>query len=363
MRIVHTESSCGWGGQEIRTLSEAEGLSRRGHQVALLACTASRIHDEALKRGLEAHALPIERKNLKGVLAMRRWLRSHPADIVNTHSSTDTWLTALACATFRPSPRIVRTRHISTDIPRTPATRWLYRSATTHVVTTGETLRSQVLHATGLDEPRVTSIPTGIDLERYTPGDRKLARAALGLPADAFIVGIVATLRSWKGHRFLVDAVAGIDDPHCILVIVGDGPGATNLREQVERLGLTSRVRMPGQQDDVIPWLRAFDVFALPSYANEGIPQAIMQAMACRVPVVTTHAGAIGEIVRDGETGLVVPPRDVEALRLALLRLRGDPALGGKLAENGARQAAQRFSAIAMLDAMERVFREAAARP
>src|SRR5262249_59068040 len=160
-----------------------------------------------------------------------------------------------------------------------------------HVVTTGERLREQVMRETGLAAARVTSVPTGIDLARFAPGDRAQARARLGMPADAFVVGIVATLRSWKGHRYLVDALAAL--PGAMLVMVGDGPGADNLRAQVKALGVESRTRMPGNQDDVVPWLQAFDVFALPSYANEGVPQAIMQAMACRIPIVTTPVGSI----------------------------------------------------------------------
>src|SRR5262249_43254968 len=200
------------------------------------------------------------------------------------------------------APRLVRTRHVSAPIPGHVLNRWLYCRATAHVVTTGERLREQVMHETGLDAARVSSVPTGIDLGRYVPGDRAAARARLGLPAEAFIVGIVATLRSWKGHRYLVEAAAGI--PDATLVVVGDGPGAENLRAQVKSLGIESRVRMPGNQDDVVPWLQALDVFALPSYANEGVPQAIMQAMACGLPVVSTRVGSIDELVRDVDTGL-----------------------------------------------------------
>ena len=206
---------------------------------------------------------------------------------------------------------------------------------------------------------RVSSVPTGIDLGRFVPGDRLAARARLGLPADAFVIGIIATLRSWKGHRYLVEAVAGMSG--ATLAMVGDGPGADNLRAQVRGLGIGSRVRMPGNQDDVVPWLHAFDVFALPSYANEGVPQAIMQAMACRIPVVTTPVGSIGEIVRDGHTGLFVQPQSDASLRAALARLHAEPVLREKLAQAAYEQARSRFGAGSMIDKMERIFLEVAA--
>jgi glycosyltransferase involved in cell wall biosynthesis len=360
LRIIHTESSLGWGGQELRIIVEAQGMIGRGHDVRLAAPEESRVLAEARRRGIPTNAVPIARKNATGLLAMRRLLAAGSADIVNCHSSTDSWLAALALATLSGAPQLLRTRHISAPISGDPATRWLYRSATAHVVTTGERLREQVVRETGLAPARVTSVPTGVDLARFAPGERNAARARLGLPADAYVIGIVATLRSWKGHRFLVDAVAQARDPSWLLVIVGDGPGAENLRKQVESLGIQAQVRMPGNQDDVVPWLQALDVFALPSYANEGVPQALMQAMACRVPVVSTPVGAIEEIVRDGATGLLVQPQSTEALLVALRRLHRDPALRERLALAGYEQARSRFGAPVMLDAMERIFERAA---
>ena len=111
MRIVHTEASCGWGGQEIRILEEARGLIARGHEVSVLCAPQARILEEAPRFGVPITALPIGRKRLSGLLALRRWLLANHPDVVNTHSSTDSWLTGLACATLAKPPAIVRTRH------------------------------------------------------------------------------------------------------------------------------------------------------------------------------------------------------------------------------------------------------------
>jgi glycosyltransferase involved in cell wall biosynthesis len=358
LRIVHTESSCGWGGQELRIIVESEGMLARGHEVCVVAPPESRIFAETRRRGIPSRSAPIARKGLRGLWALRRVLSERWADVVNSHSSTDSWLSAVALRTLSPAPRLVRTRHVSASIPGHALNRWLYCRATAHVVTTGERLREQVMRETGLDATRVSSVPTGIDLGRFAPGDRLAARANLGLPRDAFLIGIVATLRSWKGHRYLVEAVAAI--PGAMLAIVGDGPGADNLRAQVKTLGIDSRVRMPGNQDDVVPWLRAFDVFVLPSYANEGVPQAIMQAMACGIAVVSTPIGSILEIVHDGETGLIVPPENVAALRTSLLRLREDAELRAQLAKSAREFAVSRFAASTMIERMEKIFAAAA---
>jgi glycosyltransferase involved in cell wall biosynthesis len=357
LRIVHTEASCGWGGQEIRILTEAQGMMGRGHAVTLLCPAAARIFPAAQARGIPVVDLPIARQSLKGLVAVRRWLRANPIDVVNTHSSTDSWLVALALATLRTQPVMVRTRHISAPVPRNWPTRWLYLRATQHIVTTGEALRRQLIDENGYPPHHLTSVPTGIDITRFAPGDRAAARAALDLPKDAFIVGIVATLRSWKGHHYLVEAFARLKDPTARLLIVGDGPMREVLARQVAEHGIKDRVSMPGNQEDVVPWLRAMDVFVLPSYANEGVPQAILQAMACGLPVVTTTVGGIEEVVANDTNGVVIAPRRADLLLEALERLRAHPELRTELGRAAVSAASSRFGIDRMLDGMEAVFR------
>ena len=155
----------------MRIIEEARGLIARGHDVCIAAPPQSRIYAEARRYGVTAHALPIARKGLRGLLALRRFLAGRHFDIVNSHSSTDSWLAALALQTLPRAPRLVRTRHISAPIARNVATRWLYGCATARVVTTGERLREQVVRETRIDPDRVTSIRTGIDLARFVPGE------------------------------------------------------------------------------------------------------------------------------------------------------------------------------------------------
>jgi glycosyltransferase involved in cell wall biosynthesis len=362
LRILHTESSLGWGGQEIRVLTEARGVARRGHRVLLAAPAEARIRAEAARFGVEAVTLPIARKGPRGVLALRRLLAAERFDVVNCHSSTDSWLAALALRVDGAPSALVRTRHISAPLPRNAPTRWLYAKATQRIVTTGERLRAQVIEETGVAPDRVTSIPTGIDLERFHPGDRAEARRQTGLSATGPIVGIVATLRSWKGHRDLLEAFAALQRTDATLAIVGDGPQREALGHAVDALGIGARVIFAGNRDDVAPWLRAFDVFCLPSYANEGVPQSLMQAMASALPVITTAIGSIPEIVADGINGLIVPPRDASALAAALRALLAD---GGRREALGARalaDARERFGEERMVERMIDVFRAASAR-
>jgi glycosyltransferase involved in cell wall biosynthesis len=370
MNIVHTEASTGWGGQEIRILNEARGLIGRGHAVQILAAESARILEEAPRYGVPACAAPIGRKSLWGILALRRWIlaeqRRSPIDVINTHSSTDSWLVALACLALRVRPVQVRTRHISAPVPNNLASHWLYDRACRMIVTTGSALREQLIHDNRLAPGRIVSVPTGIDSSLFSPPteeERQRARARLEVNESVFVVGIVATLRSWKGHRYLLDALRLILslDPHAevLVVIVGDGPQRRALEGQVAAAHLDRHVHFAGNQNDVVGWLHGLDAFTLPSYANEGVPQAILQAMACGLPVVTTDAGAISEVAHPEETALVVPVRDADALMVALMRLIKDRPLGQRLGGAARELVCRQHTEEGMLDQMEEVFQRA----
>ncbi len=361
LAIAHTEASLGWGGQEIRILTESAGMLARGHAVTVYCSSRSRLFAEAPRYGVRAIALPIERKRLAGMLALKRAFAPRDVDVVNTHSSTDAWLAALACRILGGGPALVRTRHISVPVPNDVATRWLYRRATTRIVTTGDALRDQLIRANGIAPNRIDSVPTGIDASRFAPRDKAAARAALGLPAAAPLVGIVATLRSWKGHRYLIDAMSHVAHADARLVVVGGGPQRDALVAQAAQQGLAARLVFAGDQADVAPWLAALDVFALPSYANEGVPQALLQAMFMGIACVTTDAGAIAQVGRHDDTAWIVAKQDARALAAGIDMLLADRALAARLASTARAYVAAHHSLDVMLDAMESVFHRAIA--
>lgn len=362
MKILHTEASEGWGGQEIRILDEAAGFIARGYDVHVAATANAQITPAARKRGIPVHAMPVNRRSLGALRALLALVSRLRPDVIVTHSSTDSWLVSVGSLFMRPRPAIVRLRHISGPVGRGRLNRWLYGRVPARIVTTGEAIRRMLIERLALPPERVMSVPTGTDLTRFRPGDRVAARRTLDLPADQWIVGIVATLRSWKGHRFLISAMTDPRLETARLVIVGDGPQEPHLRKQVHDLGLDGRVTFAGRQDDVRSWLHAFSVFVLPSTGNEGIPQALMQAMASELPVVTTAAGAIPELVRDHENGLVVATENPKALSDAICEIANDRALRQRLAVAARREVEQKHTKAAMLDAMEDVFRQAVKR-
>ncbi len=253
----------------------------------------------------------------------------------------------------------MRTRHVSTTIRNRPTTRWLYTRATAHIVTAGEALRRQLARDNG-DPSRAHDV----DSHRHRPRPFRSRRRAPRAPASGLperpTLGIVATLRDWKGHDDLFDALArdraGWREWN--VIVVGDGPHRPQLDRHLAALDLADRIRFVGQQDDVVPWLQALDLFVLPSWGEEGVPQAIMQAMACGIAVVSTTTGAITEAVDDRRDG---PYRARRATsRRSARRLRRCATIPRCAAASALRAAHARsrdFGAARMLDRMEAVFR------
>lgn len=339
-------------------------MRRRGHDVRIASPREARIFDQAERFAIPVLTLPMRGNAALGLFALRRALAGERIDVINSHGSPDSWLAALACRAGwvgrqRP-PALVRTRHRSSPVPGGATTRWLYVKAIAEIVTTGEVIRQELIRATGVSPARVASIPTGIDFACFAPGDKGQARRMLPWPEKVPLVGIVAPLRPSKGHRYLVEAMTLLARREAQLVIVGDGQERDALVSQVRDLRLGARVRLVGEQQDVAPWLRALDVFALPSVAFEGVPQALLQAMAAGIPCVTTDAGAIGEIAIDQATALVVAKRNAVAIAAGIDRLLGDAALAERLTWSARDHIQTRFGIDAMLDAMEKVFRRAA---
>jgi len=325
LRILHTEASLGWGGQEIRILTEARQCAARGHQLRLICDGDSDIFRAAPRFGLETTAIPLKRKSVSSLRAMRRVFSEWAPDVVNTHSSIDHWLAAVARLGLARRPAMVRTRHISAPVSRNLATRWLYNSGCELVMTTSRAMARDLTVDGFLGPDHVAAVPTGIDTDQFRPGDRGAARSRLGLPDHVFVFGTVATLRSWKGHGFLLDAFAKLEAGDTMLLIVGDGPQEANLAEQIARLGIEDRVRMAGRRDDVVPYLRAMDVFVLPSTKNEGVPQALLQAMACGLPVVASRVGGMPELV-EGLSGVAeIAAQDADDLFQAMTRMMAEP--------------------------------------
>jgi glycosyltransferase involved in cell wall biosynthesis len=208
---------------------------------------------------------------------------------------------------------------------------------------------------------RVRLIWNGAPLDEFAPVAPEVARAArrsLGIGEDALVVGTIGRLNEQKGHRYLVEAAATLlpSRPKAHVVIVGDGDQRDALKAQAAALGIAARVTLAGHRADVPALLGAIDVFAISS-TYEGTPLALFEAMAAGKAIVSTAVDGCREVLEDGVTALLVPPRDGASLAAALGRVVDDAALRRSLADN-ARKASTRYDIRTCVAGMEALYDE-----
>ena len=344
--VLHTESSPGLGGQEVRTLNEARWTTEQGWRVLLAGQPDGRFVERARAAGLEVVGVRMRGAwDLGAVRALRRLIRREGVSIVHTHSSVDGWVAGLAARAA--AVPVVRTRHVSIRIRR----RWnpVYRWLADRVITSGEAIRDLVVEA-GVDPGRVVAIPAGVDLAEFTgarDGEHDGGRAAReGLALSRPVIGSVAMFRGSKGHAHLLDAFATIHARHpaARLLLVGDGIRRPWVEGLAKDRGLAEAVVFTGFRSDVPDLLRAMDCFVLASTRTEGVPQSLLQAFAAGVPVVASAIGGIPEVVEDGKTGILVPPEDAATLARAIESVLGDRAGAEARARAARRLVEERFS-------------------
>ncbi|MCF8043178.1 MAG: glycosyltransferase family 4 protein [Desulfarculaceae bacterium] len=356
LNIIHSEWSNGWGGQEIRILTECLGMAGRGHRVALVGCPTGKLRLAAQAEGLTFHSLDMRGPwDLPAILKLRALLKSQGTDILHTHSSVDGWVGGMAARWAGVAS--LRTRHLSAKVPNHPFN-IVYRLPQA-VVTTGESIRRHLVEDYGLAPEQVVSIPTGIDVERYAPRDAEPGLAQeLGLTPGEPVVAIVAILRSWKRHDLFLAMAKELlgQGRRAQFLIVGGGPKEQEVRGLIQSLGLGERVVMTGMRPDVERLLPLCDVCVLASDKNEGVPQAVLQQMAAQRPVVAAKAGDVGQVVIDGQTGLLVETGSASALTAGVARVLDDPELAARLGQGGRRLVLERYSMEAMLDATENIY-------
>jgi glycosyltransferase involved in cell wall biosynthesis len=342
-----------WGGAERAVAALLAGLQQRGHRVLLL-CNDPVVAEPARAMGIEAEILPLGGDvAVHHAVRLAARLRRLKPDALLVGMFKKVWLAGLA-GRMAGVPRIVARIGLQSDVPRNAKYRFAFRHLVDHVVVVAERLLPAYEALPGWGADRVSVIPNAV----HPPARRLPAgavRASLGIAADAPVVGAVARLASQKRLDRLLDAVARLPaDVHCI--IAGEGPAEHELRGQAAREGIAQRVHFLGYHGDVGDVLAALDVFAITS-AQEGMSNAMLEALAAGVPVVSTPVSGTDEALRpdaDGSTPGLIVDFGVDAIADGLRAVLHDPARRQAMASAALRRAGD-FAFPRVLDAWEQV--------
>jgi glycosyltransferase involved in cell wall biosynthesis len=352
VKILHTESSNGWGGQEIRILKEAIGLRLRGHEVVFAVVRGGKLVKHARKEGFTVYEIDCRRfAALPTLLQLCQIIRRHHIEVINTHSSWDAWMGGIAARLMGRS--VVRTRHLSTPVKGGLNGRLLYHHLADFVVTTSSAIISHLATQAKLPLTRFKCVPTGVAPFSVPPEEAMAFRVKWGIKPTDILVGTVCVVRSWKGIQDLIAAAKMLRHlSHIKWVIVGGG-----YIDQYRHLVDSSLpVIFTEHLDNPFPAIAALDIFTLLSTAHEGISQASLQAAFLKKPLITTSIGGLPEVCLHGVTGIVVPPGSPEKVAEAVMQLADNKELMKKYGAEARQLVEEKFMLHHTLDAMEVVF-------
>lgn len=362
------------GAQEVaRTL--AEHLAAAGCEVAIAALADGPLRDPIEAAGIPVTLLPERRAAITSPVAfaaemhrLRRELLglidARRVDVVQTHLLRSLDFLALSLKTGRDVKVYWTFHNANFDLRRDHLRRhgWLLgakrqahhalytlgsRRADGLIAVAPEVKESILATMPGIAPDKIAVIPNGVDTRRYQRrGDRTATRAALGLSPEERAVAVVATFKEQKGHRYLIEAAARLRDdyPRARYLLIGDGELRVALERQIAAAGLEATFRLLGTRPDVPALLAAADLFVLPSLW-EGLPMALIEAMAAGLAVVATDVSGTRGVMRDGETGLLVPPSDAAALAQAMAALLAEPERAAQMGAAARRRVELHFSA------------------
>ncbi len=299
--------------------------------------------------------------DLRWGIRLRRELIENPVDILHAHSPYPAGIARLVVRTLprRLRPRIVYTLH-NTWGSFSRLTRLL--NGLTYGLDAADIAVSRIVNETLTPRRRARTevLVHGIQLDeaRSQMGKRASIRSELGVAPDEFVVGTIANFRAQKDYPNLLEAARLLKqgDVPIRIIAVGQGPLEEEMRALHASMALGDRVLLLGQRDDAVAVLGACDAFVMAS-KNEGLPVAIMEALALGLPICATSVGGIPEAVTDGVEGQLVPPSDPESLAAALTRLATEPALREQLAA-GAREAGERYDIRTAVTRIEQIYME-----
>lgn len=358
MKILHTESSMGWGGQEMRILVEAEGMRQRGHEVLFALSSASELGKRARQKGFAVHTFCFRWKALFFTVGKLLFLlKKERIDLINTHSSLDAWMGGIA-AKLSKKP-VVRTRHLSTSIRGGLNGFILYNKLADFVVSTSSSVLSLLEKKAGLGPSRMQCIATGVNPKiADTIQDPAIFRQQLGIKPTDILVGTACVLRSWKGIPDLLKAADLLRDYQHIKWILIGGGYLDRYLVMIRELGLEKNVICMGHLESPYTAMSALDVFMLLSVAHEGISQATLQAAFLKRPLITTSVGGLPEVCIHKKTGFRVGSCDPEAVAQAVLKMAEDPLLRERLGTNARMLVEEKYTITHTLDQMEAVYQK-----
>jgi len=351
MFSLHIDTARTWRGGQNQVLLTVNGLREIGHRAALVAHPDGELRRRAAE-GLELIPLaPRTEMDLSAAWRLARVVKRLQPAVVHAHDAHGVAMASLALSlggTGTQGPALVASRRVDFHLRQNSFSRWKHRQVDCFICAS-EAIR-QMLVADGVPPDRTVTVHEGIDLDHVRSAPAVNVHEAFWLPHRAPVVGNVAALVPHKGQRHLIEAAHLVIQqmPDVRFLILGEGELRDSLERLVREHHLEKHVFLPGFRTDVLGCMKGFDLFVMSS-VTEGLGTALLDAMACGKAIVGTRTGGIPEVVEDGETGRLVPPRDHAAMAQAILTMLADDEQRRRMGEAGLARVRARFTVERMV--------------
>ena len=351
MFSLHIDTARTWRGGQNQVLLTVNGLREIGHRAALVAHPDGELRRRAAE-GLELIPLaPRTEMDLSAAWRLARVVKRLQPAVVHAHDAHGVAMASLALSlggTGTQGPALVASRRVDFHLRQNSFSRWKHRQVDCFICAS-EAIR-QMLVADGVPPDRTVTVHEGIDLDHVRSAPAVNVHEAFWLPHRAPVVGNVAALVPHKGQRHLIEAAHLVIQqmPDVRFLILGEGELRDSLERLVREHHLEKHVFLPGFRTDVLGCMKSFDLFVMSS-VTEGLGTALLDAMACGKAIVGTRTGGIPEVVEDGETGRLVPPRDHAAMAQAILNMLADDEQRRRMGEAGLARVQARFTVERMV--------------
>jgi L-malate glycosyltransferase len=348
---LHIDTARTWRGGQGQVMHTVMGLRARRQRTALVAHPEGELY-RRMSEGTDLIPLaPRNEIDLAAAWRLSRVLKQLKPQVIHAHDPHGVAMaaTALSIASPSPQPVLVASRRIEFRIAQNSFSKWKYGRVDCFVAIS-DAVRDRLV-ADGIPRQKTTVVHEGVDVERIVHLPTANVHAAFYLPTHAPIVGNIGALVPQKGQHHLIDAAAIVVRavPDSRFVICGEGELRPALEEQIKRKHLERHVFLAGFRPDVLELLKGFDLFALSSL-QEGLCTSLVDAMAASKAAVATRVGGLPEVVVDGETGFLVPPRDHEALADRIVMLLKDDARRARMGDAALKRARERFTMDRMVE-------------
>jgi len=360
-RVLHVNTARSWRGGEQQMVHLLRGMRERGLRAEAVCQRGAPAAQRARAAGAGVHEVRMRAElDLCAAAEIARIARRSGVQILHAHTAHAHSLALLAKMTCFAGARLVVHRR-SEFRPGRGALGLgplKYRVGVDAWIAISDRLR-EILISVGVQPWRVFTVRSVTDPARFIEAKPNPdLRRELDIPDDALVVGNIGYLVPHKDHVNLVEAaaVAMKQLPEMWVVIVGSGPLQEQIEQRACELGIADRVVLTGYRDDIPQLIRMFDLFALSS-SEEGICSTLMDVMASRRPIVATDAAGVREAVLDGETGIIVPIRNAEALGEAIVKMAGDPERARRMVEAGLRRVTTCFTVDTLTEGTLEVYR------